>query len=64
MGFPAPVATDSQNRDQSVVMIFLVHSVTGETTNRSAVGTAFFPENQSPEDFYPVEAIVTNGTVD
>ena len=64
MGFPAPAAADSQNRDQSAVMVFLVDTVTRETTTHSAVGTAFFPENRSPEDFYPVEAIVKYGTVD
>jgi hypothetical protein len=45
-------------------MVFLISPVTGETTEHSAVGTAFFPENRSPEGFYPVEAIVKYGTVD
>lgn len=64
MGFPAQAATDSHNRDQSAVMVFLVHTVTGETPEPSAVGTVFFSENRSPEGFYPAEAIVTHGTVD
>lgn len=55
---PTSLAADSQNRDQPAVMVFLVHSVTGETAVYSTVRTAFFSENQSPEDFYPAEAIV------
>jgi hypothetical protein len=45
-------------------MIFFIGPVTGETAEDPAVRTAFFPENRSPEDFYPIEVIVTYRTVD
>jgi hypothetical protein len=47
-----------------LVMVFLIGPVTGETAEHPTVRTAFFPENRSPEDFYPAEAIVKYGTVD
>jgi hypothetical protein len=45
-------------------MVFLVETVAGEPAEHPTVRTAFFPENRSPEDFYPAEAIVKYGTVD
>ena len=64
MGPRAAPAPHSQDRDPKLVVILLIDPVTGETAEHPAVRAGFLADDDAPEEFYPVEAIVKRRTVD